>query len=114
MPFDGSYPAPPGNKRDSILDLSISGSYTAIAPGTPITGGIVISAQQFGLQQIEWAQIVGSNDGTYDGVIYMSPYNLNQPSPAIRLGLITASTGAALGTGTVAAGKTMRICATGW
>lgn len=114
MPFDGSYPAPPGNKRDSILDLPINGSYTALTPGSPPTGGILVNASQFGLQQIEFAQCVGSDDGTYDAVVYMAPFNNNQPSPAIRLQLITAATGAAVATGTIPANRKIRIAATGW
>jgi hypothetical protein len=113
MPFDGSYPAPPGNKRESILDLPINGAYTAITPGTPVTGGITVTASQFGLQYIELAQAVGSDDGTYDGVVYMSPFNNNQPSPAIQLQLITAATGAEAA-GNIAAGRTMRLFAKGW
>jgi hypothetical protein len=90
MPFDGSYPAPPGNKRDSILDRPINGAYTAIGVAVPPTGGILVNASEFGLSQIEWAQVVGSDNGQYDGVVYMAPYNKNQPSPAIRVQVLYA------------------------
>ena len=113
MAFDGSYPAPPGNKHYSIIDRSIAGAYTAITPGTPPTGGIPIQAQEFGLSQIEWAQCVGSDNGAYDGVVYMSPFVLNKPSPAIRLQVLTAATGAEA-SGSIAAGRTLRILALGW
>ena len=113
MAFDGSYPAPPGNKQFSIIDKPINGAYTAVTPGTPATGGIVISAKEFGMTQIEWAQALASDDGTYDGVISLAPFNLNQPSPAIRLQVITSATGAQA-SGTIAAGRTMRILALGW
>jgi hypothetical protein len=113
MAFDGSYPAPPGNKHFSIIDVPISGAYTAITTGTPPTGGIALTAQTFGLTQIEWAQAIGSDNGQYDGVIYMNPFNLNQQSPAVRLQVITAATGAEA-SGTIAAGRTMRVLALGF
>lgn len=113
MAFDGSYPAPPGNKHHSIIDRSIAGAYTAITPGTPPTGGILINASEFGLQQIEWAQCVGSDDGTYHGVVLLNPTNKNQPSPSIRVQVITSATGAEA-TGTIAAGRTLRILAVGY
>lgn len=113
MAFDGSYPAPPGNKHFSLIDRSIAGAYTAITPGTPPTGGILITAAEFGLTEIEWAQSVGSDNGQYDGTIYMSPFVNNKPSAAIRLQAYVAATGAEA-TGTIAAGRTMRILAMGW
>jgi hypothetical protein len=113
MAFDGSYPAPPGNKRESIIDLPINGAYTAITPGTPPTGGILVSGALFGLQYIEWAQVLGSNNGQYDGVVYMSPFNVNQPSAAIRVQVINSATGAEA-TGTIVANRYLRILAVGW
>lgn len=113
MPFDGTYPAVPGSKKESILDLAINGAYTAITPGTPPTGGILISATAFGLSYIEWAQASGSDNGQYDGVIYMAPSNKNLPSSAVRLQLIVGATGAEA-SGTIAAGRTMRIFAVGY
>jgi hypothetical protein len=113
MAFDGSYPAPPGNKHHSIIDRSIAGAYTAITPGTPPTGGVVVNASEFGLQQIEWAQTLGSDDGTYDAVVLMNPLSANKPSPSIRLQLVVAATGAQA-TGTIAAGRSMRILAIGY
>lgn len=113
MAFDGSYPAPPGNKQFSIVDKAVNGAYTAITVATPVTGGIQITAAEFGMTQIEWAQCVGSDNGQYDGVVYMSPYNKNQPSPAIRVQLIVGATGAEA-SGTIAAGRSVRILALGW
>jgi hypothetical protein len=48
MAFDGSYPAPPGNKHHSIIDRSIAGAYSAIVPGPTPRGGIVENAAEFG------------------------------------------------------------------
>jgi hypothetical protein len=112
MPLD-SYPAPPGNKLDSIADIPINGAYTAITTGTPPTGGISITASQFGLQYIEWAQAIGSDNGQYDGVIYLNPLTANKPATSMRLQLIVAATGAEA-SGTIAAGRTMRIYAKGY
>ena len=113
MPFDGTYPAVPGSKKESLIDLPINGAYTAITPGVPVAGGILISATTFGLQYIEWAQCVGSDNGQYDGVVYMSSFVKNAPSTSVRLQVITAATGAEA-TGTIAAGRLMRILATGY
>lgn len=113
MAFDGSYPAPPGNKHFSIIDRSVAGAYTALTPGTPPTGGIAINASEFGLTQIEWAQCVGSDNGQYDGIVYMGPFVNSKPSPAIRLQLVAGTTGAEA-SGTIAAGRTVRILALGW
>jgi hypothetical protein len=112
MAFDGSYPAPPGNKRDSILDMSIAGAYTPITPGTPPTGGIAVTATMFGLTSIEWAQCMGSDNGQYDGTLYMNPYNSNQPSANMRLQVIVTATGAEA-SGTINAARRIRIFATG-
>lgn len=112
MPFDGSYPAPPGNKHASILDLPVNGAYTAVVPGTPATGGIVVNASQFGLKAIEFAQATGSDNGQYEAVVSMAPFNRNQTSPAVRVQLIVAATGAEA-SGTIAAGRTIRLFAIG-
>lgn len=112
MAFDGSYPAPPGNKPQSILDVPINGAYTAITVATPPTGGIQVTAAQFGMTGIEWAQCLGSDNGQYDGVVYMSPFNSNAPSTAIRLQVIVSATGAEA-SGTIAAGRKLRILAKG-
>lgn len=112
MAFDGTYPAPPGNKLLSILDLPISGAYTAITPGTPATGGIVVTARQFGLTAIEWAQTLGSDNAQYDGVVTLAPFTANQPAPSVRLQVVLSATGAEA-SGTIAAGRTIRILAMG-
>lgn len=112
MPLDG-YPAPPGNKHHSIIDRSIAGAYTAITTGTTPTGGIVVNASEFGLQQIEFAQCMGSDNGQYDGVCLMSPPNSNQPSPNIRLQVVVSATGAEA-SGTIAAGRRLRLLAIGY
>ena len=111
MPLDG-YPAPPGNKMESIADIPISGAYTAITPGTPPTGGLSVTATQFGMQYIEWAQSVGSDNGQYDGVIMMAA-SPNKPSTSVRLQLLVSATGAEA-SGTIAAGRTIRILAKGF
>jgi hypothetical protein len=113
MPFDGTYPAVPGNKKESILDRAINGAYTAVGVATNPTGGILISATEFGLSYIEYAQVIGSDNGQYNGVVYASPFIRNGPSPAIRLQVIVAATGAEA-SGTIAAGRVMRILAKGY
>jgi len=114
MAFDGSYPAPPGNKRWSIIDVPLTGTYTAVTPGSPPTGGIAVSAAQFGLQSIEACfPGAGSDDGTYSVNTYMKPFNQNQPSPNLIAQLIIISTGLELATGQSIAGRKIRLVAMG-
>lgn len=114
MAFDGSYPAPPGNKRWSVVDVPLSGTYTAVTPGTPPTGGIPIAASIFGLQSIEACfPAGGTDDATYSVNTYMSPFNLNQPSPAVIAQLIIISTGLELATGQSLTGRRIRLVAMG-
>jgi hypothetical protein len=112
MPID-TYPSAPGNKLDSIHDVPINGAYTAITTGSPPTGGISVTAKQLGMQYIEWAQALGSDDGQYAGEVYLNPFAAGKPSTSLRLQLIVAATGAEA-SGTIAAGRTMRIYAKGY
>ena len=112
MPLDG-YPAPPGNKLECVHDLNIGGAYTAITAATPPTGGITVNAATFGLQYIEWAQTVGSDNGQYDGICYLSPLNASKPSKTFQLQIIVAATGAEA-SGTINSARTMRLYVKGY
>jgi len=113
MAFDGSYPAPPGNKRWSVIDVALSGTYTVITIGTPPTGGVAVSAAQFGLQSIEAAWGVGSDNGAWIPVVFMKPFNLNQPSPNLIVQLTVALTGAELAAAQSLTGRKIRLIAMG-
>jgi hypothetical protein len=109
------YPAPPGNKRWVVADIDGPASYTAITPGTPPTGGQVVRAGDIGLQNIEWAQVSGSDNGQYDGVCYIVG-GLGNPAKAagtqFQLQWITAATGAEAGAVNLSA-RSLRIVALG-
>jgi hypothetical protein len=98
---------------ESIADVPINGIYSAIVTGTPPVGGILVAASLFGMQYIEWAQSIGSDNGQYDGVIYMAPLSPNKASTSFRLQLLSAATGTEA-SGTIAAGRTLRILAKGY
>lgn len=102
-----------GNKMESLRDINIAGAYTAVTPATPPTGGIALSAAQFGLQYILFAQVMGSDNGAYTGVVYASPFEAKQPTQNLVLQVIVAATGAEA-TGTIAAGRMLRIRAIGF
>jgi hypothetical protein len=98
---------------EAVADVPINGAYTAVTPGTPPTGGIAITASQFGLQYIEWAQVNGSDNGQYDGVVYLTPFELGQPATGGVLQVIVSATGAEA-SGTIAAGRSMRLLVKGY
>lgn len=116
MAFDGSYPAPPGNKHFSIVDVPITtASYTQLATGSPPTGGISINAQIFGLKYVEWAQCMGSDNGQYDAVAYVGTVSPNRPTTSLRLQIIVSLTGAELAAAqAIAAGRTVRVLVLGF
>src|SRR5215471_15505644 len=69
------YPKVPGDQPESIIDVTGPTSYTAVTPGTPgppVTppaGGQRITAQDFGLQSLDFVAAMGSTDGRYFVVI---------------------------------------------
>lgn len=69
------YPKVPGDQPVSIIDVSGPPSYTPLVPGSPgppivpPTGGQRITAQDFGLQSLDFVVGMGSTDGRYTVVI---------------------------------------------
>lgn len=69
------YPKVPGDQPESIIDVSGPASYAPLvagSPGPPITppsGGQRITAQDFGLQSLDYVTGMGSTDGRYFVVI---------------------------------------------
>lgn len=108
------YPAPPGNKRWVICDIDGPTAYTAITLGTPPTGGQTVRASDIGLQNIEWAQVSGSDNGQYDGTCYIVG-GLGNPAKTagtqMQLQWILAATGAEA-SGNLSA-RSLRIVAIG-
>lgn len=65
------YPKVPGDQPESITDVSGPASYTPLVPGSPgppivpPTGGQRITAQDFGLQSLDYVTGMPSQDGKY-------------------------------------------------
>lgn len=65
------YPKVPGDQPESIIDVSGPTSYTPLVAGspgppiTPPTGGQRITAEDFGLQSLDFVVGMGSTDGQY-------------------------------------------------
>lgn len=111
MAFDGSYPAVPGNKPFSVLDVAGPTSYVQYVP--PSTGGQVISARQFGLQSIEVVYAVGRDStGAYFVNALLSPFNRNNASSGVILSWETP-VGAQAGAGANLSASVVRLFAIG-
>lgn len=116
-------PVPPGDRPWTIIDVDGPASYAAISTGTPPTGGQVIKASDIGLQAIDWAQAMGSDNGQYDGICYVvgglgnprvgGTPNYSNPGTQINLQWITAATGAEVGGGTNLSARRVRLLVIG-
>ena len=79
------YPKVPGDQPESIIDVTGPASYTPLVPGTPgppvtpPTGGQRITAQDFGLQSLDFVVGMGSTGGGYFAVVVPE---LIQPLPS--------------------------------
>jgi hypothetical protein len=115
MAYDGSYPAPPGNKPVSIVDVAGPSSYTQItlSTGAAPSGGQAVSARHFGLTALERIEAGRSDDGTYQIVAYLTPFNKNGTSPGAVLQWIVASTGAQAAANANLSARTVRLYAQG-
>lgn len=109
------FPCPPGNLPWSVADIVGPASYTQVTNGSPPTGGqaVSIGALGFGVSVI-WAQTIGSDDGQYDAVVLLSPFNSLQGSQTgVILKWIVAATGAEVSGGVNLSARTIRIMAMG-
>lgn len=116
-------PVPPGHLPWTIIDIDGPASYSQISTGTPPSGGQVIKASDIGMSQIFWAQAVGSDNGTHDGVCYIvgglgnprsgATPNVSQAGSQINLQWITAATGAEVSGATNLAARHMRLLVIG-
>jgi hypothetical protein len=89
-----SYPKVPGDGPWSVVDVTGPASYAAMVPGTPPTGGQLVTAADCGLTSIHWIQSMGSNNGQYDIVCYPAAFSAGNPMASVRLQWVTAATGA--------------------
>lgn len=114
MAFDGSYPAPPGNKNESVIDVAGPTSYATAVVGTPPTGGQLVTASQFGLQSIELCSVhMLDSTGAYEVIPALTPYEPNNCSPSVRLTWISLATGAQPANTTNLSASKIRIFARG-
>lgn len=84
-----SYPKVPGDQPESIIDVTGPDTYTPLVPGDlgatpPIfpTGGQRITAQDFGLQSLEFVTAMGSNDGKMFAIVIPELF-ITPPSPPL-------------------------------
>ena len=96
------YPKVPGDQPESVLDVSGPAAYTPLVPGspgppiTPPTGGQRITAQDFGLQSLDFVFGMGSTDGRYSVVIIPELIQPPPPSPPLATQLPDGTFSAAL------------------
>ena len=109
------FPCVPGNLPWTVVDIVGPTSYTQVTPGSPPTGGQAISISALGLPvSVIWAQTMGSDDGTYDVVALLSPFNsLAGSQTGIILEWITAATGTQVSGATNLSARTVRVMAIG-
>lgn len=109
------FPCVPGNLPWTVADIVGPTSYTQVVNGTPPTGGQAVSLSALGLPvSVIWAQTTGSDDGQYDCVVLMSPFNsLAGSLTGIILKWIVAATGAEVGAAVNLSARTVRVMAIG-
>ena len=69
------YPKVPGDQPESITDVPGPAAYVPLVPGAPgppvipPSGGQVVTAEDFGLQSLDYVTAMGSQDGLYTVVV---------------------------------------------
>lgn len=109
------FPCPPGNLPWTVADIAGPASYTQVTNATPPTGGQAVGIAALGLPvSVIWAQAMGSDDGQFDIVVLLSPFN---PLAGSGIGLIlkwiVSATGAEVAATTNLSARTVRILAIG-
>lgn len=61
-----SYPKVPGDQPWSIIDVRGPANYALLLTGTPPTGGQLVTAAAFGLQSIDFAMAMDSQNGAWN------------------------------------------------
>lgn len=80
-----SFPKVPGDQPWSIIDATGPAAYTALVPGTPgppatpPSGAQRLTADDFGLQALDFVIALGTGNGLYSGVIVPLGGNLTTP-----------------------------------
>ncbi len=109
------FPCVPGNLPWTVADIVGPASYTQVSNGSPPTGGQAVSISALGLPvSVIWAQTMGSDDGQYDCIVLLSPFNsLAGSLTGLILKWVTAATGAEVGGGVNLSARTVRVMAIG-
>jgi hypothetical protein len=107
------YPKVPGDSLWSVVDVTGPASYTVITPGTPPTGGQLLTAADCGLQSMDWVQSMGSDNGTYDVACIAAPFSAGNPLPGVRLQWVTSAAGTEVTGGTALNARTVRLLVIG-
>lgn len=99
-----SYPKPPGDAMESVIDVQGPTSYVAFAAGVPpapSTGGQLVMAKDFGLMGLDFVWDMAATNGLYQVAIVPDPALLTgEEFTQFRLVWLT-------GTGQVTAGTNL-------
>jgi hypothetical protein len=107
------YPMSTGNRRMSVLELGgLPSSYTTVTNGSPPTGGVAITAQQFGLKYLDYVVCASTDDGQY-GAEYTPCVQGKLPVKSGVLMFYVTNTGAQCTGGTNLSSRTLRLVAYG-
>lgn len=111
--FLADFPAVPGNKPFTIVDIPGPASYTQVGVATPPTGGVTINAADIGLTNIEFFMVLGSDNGQYGGEPIIDSTFLGRGAATVRFLAYVLNTGAQVTGATDLSGRTFRVFAFG-
>lgn len=107
------YPAIPGDRPWSTIDVTGPVSYTVISAATPPTGGQTINASQFSLQTIEFIWATGSDNGQYAVNVFLGKFTAGKGASTAKVQWLTAATGAEVAGTTDLSARSVRLFAIG-
>lgn len=108
-----SFPQAPGARLEVLCNVAGPASYTAVTPGTPPTGGQLVSAKDMGLTEISDGFAAASDDGTYTATIIVNsqlvPLSAPRGSTSFILQWRVSATGAEVAGATNLSARSMRL-----
>ena len=113
------YPWSVGLLMETLVDVQGPASYTQITIGTPPTGGLTVFAADMGFKEIHSVEVMGSDNGQYDGVCYINngPGTIGNPrqraGSQLQLQWLVAVGRGEAGAGLNLSARTIRLCVTG-
>ena len=112
------YPAPPGSKKEVVVDVTGPTSYGALtfSGGQPVSGGQKFTARSLGIGGlVESISVEGNGAITTTGYTvraFLSPSLAGEGSAFVYLQWVTAATGAEVSSGDISAARVrLRITA---